>query len=316
MSELHCEKYTILPSEGNRSRKKVKTPSKAGKCKTQQHCSVTDPTRSRKREQEKNKPKSMSVKYYVKRRDGLMVNVCRQSFMNILGVKKDRILNVVKRYKESDEIPKERRGGDRTKGKNNTKRAAIKEFVESLKCIESHYCHYCRSKTFSRIYLPAELNIRKLWRMFNNTVDKDLQVKESFFRYFFTRKYNVGLGTPKTDMCSTCLQFQDQIKKSLDINTKNRLMAQQRAHKIRAKCFYELLKEVHADNEVVTSSFDCQKNLALPKIADQAAYFSMQLNFYHFAIVQGTSKGKISPTSVNSYVWTELDHQRGSNEIA
>ncbi|CAH2011897.1 unnamed protein product [Acanthoscelides obtectus] len=220
------------------------------------HCSVTDPKRSRKREQEKNKPKSMSVKYYVKRRDGLMVNVCRQSFINILGVKKDRILNVVKRYKESNEMPKERRGGDRTKGKNNTKRAAIKEFVESLKCIESHYC---RSKTFSRIYLPAELNIRKLWRMFNNTVDKDLQVKESFLRYFFTRKYNVGFGTPKTDMCSTCLQFQDQIKKSLDINTKNRLMAQQRAHKIRAKCFYELLKEVHADNEVVTFSFDCQK---------------------------------------------------------
>ncbi|CAH1985289.1 unnamed protein product [Acanthoscelides obtectus] len=277
------------------------------------HCSVTDPKRSRKREQEKNKPKSMSVKYYVKRRDGLMVNVCRQSFMNILGVKKDRILNVVKRYKESNEMPKERRGGDRTKRKNNTKRAAIKEFVESLKCIESHYC---RSKTFSRIYLPTELNIWKLWRMFNNTVDKDLQVKESFFRYFFTRKYNVGFGTPKTDMCSTCLQFQDQIKKSLDINTKNRLMAQQRAHKIRAKCFYELLKEVRADNEVVTFSFDCQKNLALPKIAGQAAYFSMQLNFYHFANVQGTSKGKISPTSVNSYVWTELDHERGSNEIA
>ncbi|CAH2004439.1 unnamed protein product [Acanthoscelides obtectus] len=169
------------------------------------HCSVTDPKRSRKRQQEKNKPKSMSVKYYVKRRDGLMVNVCRQSFMNILGVKKDRILNVVKRYKESNEMRKERRG------------------------------------------------------------DK---------RYFFTRKYNVGFGTPKTDMCSTCLQFQDQIKKSLDINTKNRLMAQQRAHKIRAKCFYELLKEVHADNEVVTFSFDCQKNLALPKIADQAAYFN------------------------------------------
>ncbi|CAH1986039.1 unnamed protein product [Acanthoscelides obtectus] len=84
------------------------------------HCSVTDPKRSRKREQEKNKPKSMSVKFYVKRRDGLMVNVYRQSFMNILGVKKDRILNVVKRYKESNEMPKERRGGDRTKGKNNT----------------------------------------------------------------------------------------------------------------------------------------------------------------------------------------------------
>ncbi|CAH1957368.1 unnamed protein product [Acanthoscelides obtectus] len=117
----------------------------------------------------------MSVKYYVRRRDGLMVNVCRQSFMDILGVKKDRILNVVKRFKESYEMPKERRGGDRIKDENNTKRAAIKKFVESLKCIEC-----CRSKTFNRFYLPAELNIRKLWRMFNNAVFKDLQTNSKY----------------------------------------------------------------------------------------------------------------------------------------
>ncbi|CAH2010270.1 unnamed protein product [Acanthoscelides obtectus] len=34
------------------------------------------------------------------------------------------------------------------------------------------------------------------------------------------------------------------------------------------------------------------------------------------SVLQGTSEGKINPTSVNSYLWTELDHQRGSNEIA
>lgn len=277
------------------------------------HCSVSNPKRPRRRNEERSKPKSLSVKYHVKRRDGLIVNLCRQSFMDILGVKKDRILNIVKRYKQSNEMPRERRGGNRVKGKNDQKRAAIRNFVESLTCIESHYC---RSKTFNRFYLPAELNIRKLWRMFNNKVTEDLQVKESFFRFFFTRKYNVGFGTPKTDLCSTCLQFKDQLKKTTENTIRDRLLTQQRVHKIRANCFYELLKEFQDDPEVVTWSFDCQKNLALPKIPDQSAYFSMQLNFYHFAMVQGSSKGKLNADSIRSYVWTELDHQRGSNEIA
>ncbi|KAF2886979.1 hypothetical protein ILUMI_19194, partial [Ignelater luminosus] len=109
----------------------------------------------------------MSVTYYVKRKDGLMVTVCRQIFMDILAVQKGRILNVLKRYKENNEMPKERRGGDRLKGTNDNKRSAIKNFVESLKCTESHYY---RSKTFQRFYLPAELNVRKLWKMYDNTV--------------------------------------------------------------------------------------------------------------------------------------------------
>nr|CAI5861566.1 unnamed protein product [Callosobruchus analis] len=99
-------------------------------------------------------------------------------------------------------MPLERRGGDRVRAKNNDKRIAIRWFVEGLKCVESHYC---RSKTFQRLYLPAELSIRKLWQIYNSTVNRDLQ---------------------------------------------------------------------------------------------------------------GRSKGIFNPSTVRSYVWTELDHQRGSNEIA
>lgn len=275
------------------------------------HCNVSNPKRSRKRKEVNNKPKSITVTYNVKRRDGLLVNVCRQSFMSILDVKKDRILNLLKKYKDHNEMPKERRGGDRQKGKNDVKRTAIKNFVESLKCVESHYC---RSKSFNRFYLPADLSIRKLWKMYNNTMGRDLQVKESFFRYFLVRKYNFGFGTPKTDICSTCLLFKEKFKKTFDANIKNQLMIQQRVHKLRANSFYEFLQR--EDPEIEIFSFDCQKNLALPKIPDQSAYFSMQVNFYHFAIIHGTSKEKINPASVRSYVWTELDHQRGSNEIS
>ncbi|KAK9736235.1 hypothetical protein QE152_g12674 [Popillia japonica] len=212
----------IIPPEGNKSRTKIKTPSKRAVAKQKRyapktlplspqcghtgkpyqpfqcysmltvrdikyfheafyqsrnkisqdqfilkHYTTSNPKRMRKRNEEKNKPKSM------------------MSFMNILGVKKDRILNILKRYKEKNEIPSRRRSSKR---KNYNKRAAI-------------------------------------------------------------------------------------------------------------------------------SNFDCQKNLALHKIPDQPAYLSMQLNFYHFVVVEGSSRGKLNPATVKSYIWTEVDRPRGSNEI-
>nr|CAH7728829.1 unnamed protein product [Callosobruchus chinensis] len=149
--------------------------------------------------------------------------------------------------------------------------------------------------------------------MYNNTVCPELQVNECFFRFFFTRNYNVGFGTPKTDMCSTCLLFKKKMKKADDV-TKMQLLVQQRIHKLQANSFYEFIKQ--DSPEVETFRFDCQKNLALPKAPDQQAYFSMQLNFYQLAIINGASKGKINPISVRSYTWSELDYHKGSNEVA
>ncbi|KAK9711307.1 hypothetical protein QE152_g25536 [Popillia japonica] len=42
----------------------------------------------------------------------------------------------------------------------------------------------------------------------------------------------------------------------------------------------------------------------------------MQINFYHLAIGCESSKSTLNPGTVSSYVWTELDYNRSSNEIA
>lgn len=57
------------------------------------------------------------------------------------------------------------------------------------------------------------------------------------------------------------------------------------------------------------------KNQPLPKLPDQSAYFSRQLSFYHFAIVEGNSKAKLSKENVHSYYWNETTHAKGGNEI-
>lgn len=238
-----------------------------------------------------------------------MVPVCQETFTKALCVKKDRIQGVMRRFYEKEELAKERRGGDRKSQKYEEKRKAVQAFIESFKATESHYC---RSKTMKRMYLAPELNIKKLWRMYNKD-HPSLEVKQHFFRNIFNTCYNIGFGTPRSDVCSTCLLLDERIKKESNTENKNKLMTEKRVHRLRFKAFYEILQEQRPD--LLTISFDCQKNLALPKVPDQSAYYSRQINFYNFTIVVGNSKAKLNKENIFAYTWNETMHNKGSNEI-
>lgn len=62
-------------------------------------------------------------------------------------------------------------------------------------------------------------------------------------------------------------------------------MTQKEFHVKRADAFFKLLGEVRDD--LMTFSYNCQKNLVNPKVPDQAAYYSRQIYTYNFTIVQG-----------------------------
>lgn len=47
-------------------------------------------------------------------------------------------------------------------------------------------------------------------------------------------------------------------------------MIEKRIHKLRAQAFFKLLRE--KEGQMITFSFDCQKNLVLPKVPDQSCY--------------------------------------------
>ncbi|KAJ8910639.1 hypothetical protein NQ315_012507 [Exocentrus adspersus] len=117
-----------------------------------------------------------------------------------------------------------------------------------------------------------------------------------------------------TDVCSTCIELTEMIKRCTDEEEKKNLLTEKRIHKLRANAFFQLLKEDRED--LITLSFDCQKNLILPKVPDQTAYYSRQLYLYNFTIVQGTSQSKLTKQNVFSYHWTENEFGKGSNEIS
>lgn len=151
-----------------------------------------------------------------------MFQVCQKAFLEILGLKRYRVENIAKQYREEGVMPREKRGGDHKSHKYLAKQSAVIDFIKSLKCSEPHYCR----GSSQRLYLPAELSINRSWKMYNVQAETMLKVKRSYFRNKFNTKFNLGFGSPQTDVCSVCLQLLEKIKLTADENIKKDLMIQ------------------------------------------------------------------------------------------
>lgn len=276
-------------------------------------CQVRDIKRKRTSNEDRVNKRTFSVIYNIPKAGILkLIPVCRDAFTGILGIGKDRVNGVLKRFRETGEMAFESRGGDRISVKYSAKRESVMKFIETFKVIESHYC---RNRT-NRKYLPSTLNISKMWRMYCQKMKHNpiLLVKKSYFSMIFNSKYNIGFGSPRTDVCSLCLQLSEKIKIEKDENVKKNLMTERHVHKLRAKAFFDHLKEEKP--ELIIISFDCQKNQVLPKIPDQSVYYSRQLYIHNFTIVTGSSHSSLNKNNVAIYAWTEDEYHKGSNEIA
>ena len=197
----------------------------------------------------------------------------------------------------------------RDKLPSNPKQKSVMKFINSLSCLESHYC---REKS-QRLYISAELNIRKLWRLYSFNPE-NVPVNQSYFRTIFNTKYNIGFGSPRTDVCSTCLSLAERIKREKDPNLKTNLLIEKRIHILKYKAFYKTLQD--KDDNLLILSYDCQKNIPLPKVPDQSTYYSRQIYVQNFTIVRGHSKSKLDQESVTSYCWTENQFRRDSDTIS
>lgn len=275
------------------------------------HVKGTKTQRHRPRSDTRNyKPRNLQLKYKIYCRAQLkMVQVCQKTFLRILGVKRYRVESAVKNYHLHGKFPAENRGGDHKSHKYSAKKQSVINFIKTFKCSEAHYCR----GNSKRLYLPSELSINKMAKIYNKQATENLQVKPLYFRSVFNKCFNLGFGSPRVDVCSTCLQLGEKLKTTITESEKSTLMAEKTVHKRRAKEFFNMLKEDNPKIKIL--SFDCQKNMPLPKIADQITYYSRQLYFYNFTMVEGNSKSPLTEKNVFSYCWTEDEYAKDSNLI-
>lgn len=260
-------------------------------------------------------PRNMLYNYYVLNAANNKIQVCRKAFLDILGITKHRVLGVFQRFRMTGSlIPHETRGGDRKRGLFQEKEDSVIAFIKTFKGIESHYGRGKSRKT----YLPSELNITKMFEMYNNEqTDASLKVKQSYFRMIFSTRFNLSFSAPLVDVCSTCLSLSErQQEAKLQNNEKaiEELDTKKKLHLMQANSFFNHLRE--QKEELLTISFDMQKNLPLPKVPDQTAYYSRQLYCYNLAIVTGPSSAPLNKKTVSIFTWGEHEMQKSSNQIA
>lgn len=262
------------------------------------------------------KKKTQTICYFIPKHDTLngkrhvkLIKVCQKAMTTILGISRDRIQRICKQHLITMAMPKERRGGDRKSNLYFDRTESVKSYIKGLKSLESHYV---RGRSAVQ-YLSSDLSIKKLHKVYNDDAH-NVPVRYEFFRRIFNKYFNLSFKSPATDACSKCIQLRESIKSERDSAKKQLQIAQLRIHKLKAKWFYSSLK-TQLDDEIILS-FDCQKNLVLPKVPDQSAYFSRQLYLYNLTICQGPSRGPQGSSNTFIYAWLETEALKGSNQIA
>lgn len=228
------------------------------------------------------------------------VPVCRNFFLDVCGVNRNRILRIARNLHEG-EIFKENRGGDQISHKSAEKKERIKEFIRNLPAKESHY----NRKKSCRIYLSSDLSIRKLAKIY--TTSSSEKVSYFMFRNVFLTKFNIGFASPASDICTFCLRSKNQISVERDPIKKQILITERRIHPVKAKAFYQYTKE--EPENTVSYCFDLQQVQPLPKTPIQEAFYARQLSFYSLCVVDMKAQ---NPTF---YVWSEDQAARGANEV-
>ncbi|BES91839.1 transposon protein [Nesidiocoris tenuis] len=269
-----------------------------------QHLSAYEP--ERRRVQQPKVKRNVSVSYFMKTSDSnKMVQVCKGFFCFAFGISSHRVLAVGKRI-STGSLPKEKRGGDHKSYRFTKQREAVREFIRKLKCTESHYG---RNKS-ARVYLPAGTSVRKLLNAYNEAAQPGSQVQFSFFYKILTRDFNIGVSSPATDVCGTCTRLKSEIQVAqAGEQAKQNLIMELRVHKLRAKAFYELMKEAESMSNSIAFVFDLQQVHPLPKTPIGDAFYRRQIAFYTFCCVGINS---LNPTF---YTWTEVQGGRGAVQI-
>jgi hypothetical protein len=90
--------------------------------------------------------------------------MCRESFLSILNVGHCKVENAAAEKQEVGCAVPEKRGGARISQQMKDLQDKIISHIQSFKCRERHWS---RNDAPHRKYLPSDLNVRKMWTLFN-----------------------------------------------------------------------------------------------------------------------------------------------------
>lgn len=226
--------------------------------------------------------------------------VCKQFFLKTLNISDGAISVFIKKSDCQEVIDKRGHHGRHKKIDVETRRI-IKEHIESFPAVESHYT---RSKS-KRLYLASNLNISKMFQLFNEKHEGN-SIKENMYRRIFCNEYNYSFHKPKKDTCYTCERYRNSDDKEIlqeaydeHIINKKRAREEKEADKEEAKI----------NSKLRVFTFDLQSVLTSPCSNVSSLYYSRKFASFNNTFFDLASKEGYC------FLWDETQGQRGSDEI-
>ena len=214
-----------------------------------------------------------------------------------------------KYFAEHQEPRPENRGGRPHADVDEDKRKTVREHIQTFRCRSNHHS---RKDSPGRKYLPHELSVAKMHQLFKE--QNHVQISYVLYYSVFVSNFNLGFGSPATDVWATCVQFRSQVRnESLSDEDKKILTAEFILHRRRQRQFYNLMNDA---KDTTTVCFDMMENLVLPRTPIGQAYYSRQLYLHVFGVVVHRADGTQRKEDVHLYTWLESENGKDSNMIA
>lgn len=252
-----------------------------------------------------------TVKYFLQSQDGSKVRVCLKSFCDIFSISPRRMQVLVQKLKNKESDITDQRGQHKNRPHsltNNTKNLII-DHISSFPNQESHYS---RAKT-SKKYLSAELNLTKMYNLFQDKYPEKSVSKRTYTDIFYS-DFKLSFGLPRSDTCDTCDKFFNKMCSASSSEETDIIVKESAIHHMKAEAAYESLRQDQAAAKVnpnlVVLFTDLQQVLYCPTVTHSSAFYQRQYSSYNYAIHEAKTN------EAYMMLWHETIGHRGSTEIA
>lgn len=256
---------------------------------------VEDTDKALCRTKEKQSRRNKTLKFFLIK-NCKRIQVCKGFFRGTLDISEMSIRTVLIKRNDNNIILPDKRGHHPPGVKKpEESRLYVKEHINSFPRVPSHYCQ----KDTSYEYLPGDLNISKMYKLYKIKCNEDgvTPEKSSYYRNVFHAEFKIKFHIPRKDMCDQCFRFSH-----LTDEEKEAQGELQKAHlnrNVLAKQMKEDIKEKASNNELNFIQFDLEAVRYCPSLNAKAIFYKRRLAVFNLTVYNTADRKALC------YMWHE-----------
>lgn len=183
------------------------------------------------------------------------------------------------------------------------KKLYLREWLESLPKLSSHYCRKDSQKLYLEQVFRTKIDLYRVYETYCKDNDKKTYIVSFPIFDDMLTQMNISLYKPKKDKCDVCCSFETNNINEMDY--KNHLERKDRARKEKEDDKAKALR-----GETYTLVVDVQAVKICPVINASAIYYKMKLNCHNFTVYN------LATHQSTCYWWNETEGDLSASTFA